>query len=106
MLMDVVGSTSLVWSHEHQVAHHMDPNVLGKDNDCEIGNPHVRFHPSIERKWWHKYNHIVTISAMSIGLIKWYVAEGRGPSPHVALQPNSTPCGRGVVWCGVWQVFV
>lgn len=74
-MMDLIGSTHLIWAHEHQVAHHMDPNVLGKDNDCEIGNPHVRFHPAIQRRWYHRFNHIVTITAMSIGFFKWYLSD-------------------------------
>jgi len=70
-MMDLIGANHLTWAFEHQVAHHMDPNELGKDNDCEIGDPLLRFHPHIKRKWWHKYQHFLTFIGMSVGLYKW-----------------------------------
>lgn len=73
--MSLVGSNHVVWSYEHQVSHHISPNEIGKDNDCEIGKPWLRFHPDIKREWWHKYQHIVTMTAISIGLIKWFFSD-------------------------------
>jgi len=70
-MMDLIGSSHLIWQHEHQVAHHCDPNVVGHDNDCSIGDPYLRFHPDIKRKWWHKYQHILTFVGMSVGFFKW-----------------------------------
>ncbi len=70
-LHDLAGSTHLVWRFEHNVAHHMDPNELGKDNDCEIGNPMMRFHPELPRKWIHRYQHIYTPILMTGGVFKW-----------------------------------
>lgn len=49
LMMDLIGSTHLIWSFEHQVAHHMDPNVYKKDNDCEIGTPSLPRAASIDR---------------------------------------------------------
>jgi fatty acid desaturase/cytochrome b involved in lipid metabolism len=73
--MDVIGSTNVIWSYEHQVAHHMDPNEIEKDNDCEIGNPFFRFHPELK---WHplqSFQHITIPIAMSIGFLKWYLSD-------------------------------
>lgn len=69
---NVIGSMHWVWRYEHQVAHHMDPNHLGKDNDCEIGDPVLRFHPGLPRTWMHRYQHITTPLLMTGGLVKWY----------------------------------
>jgi cytochrome b involved in lipid metabolism len=49
LFMNVIGSSHLIWQHEHQVAHHLDPNELEKDNDCAIGNPFIR--PSSFETW-------------------------------------------------------
>jgi len=74
-MMDYIGSNSLVWAHEHQVAHHVDPNEIDKDNDASIGYVVIRFHPALEWKWWHKYNHWLTIVGMSFGFFKWVVTD-------------------------------
>jgi len=74
-LMDIAGSTNVLWAFEHQVAHHMDPNVCGRDNDCSIGDPLLRFHPAIQRRWWHRFQHISTLFGMSFGFFKWTVSD-------------------------------
>jgi len=75
--MDLAGGNSTVWTFEHQVAHHMDPNFLGKDNDCKIGDPLLRLHPELptgtDGRWWLPYQHIITIVGMSSGFFKWYL---------------------------------
>jgi fatty acid desaturase/cytochrome b involved in lipid metabolism len=74
-LMDLVGASSVLWLFEHQVAHHMDPNEFGSDNDCEIGTPLLRFHPAIPRSWVHKNQHITTLIAMTGGTMKWFFSD-------------------------------
>jgi len=73
--MDFIGSSSLVWSMEHQVAHHMEPNEYQKDNDFAIGDPYLRFNKWISRSWWHKWNHILTVAIMPFGTWRWYFAD-------------------------------
>jgi len=75
LLMDVAGGSSRVWRVDHQVAHHEAPNIHGKDNDCEIASPLLRFHPEVGRRWWHRYQHIVTFTVMSMGLLKWLLSD-------------------------------
>ncbi len=75
LLMDFAGGSSRVWTVDHQVSHHLHPNVHGRDNDCAIGSPLLRFHPKLRRRTWHRYQHIVTFVGMSIGLIKWLVSD-------------------------------
>lgn len=75
LMMDMIGSTHYIWQFEHQVAHHCDPNEFGKDNDCEIGAPILRFHPMIKRAWYHKYNHLTTTVGMAGGLAKWTISD-------------------------------
>jgi len=73
--MDFVGSSSLVWSMEHQVSHHMEPNEHEKDNDFSIGDPYLRFNKWISHSWWHKWNHILTIAIMPLGTWRWYFSD-------------------------------
>jgi fatty acid desaturase/cytochrome b involved in lipid metabolism len=73
--MDLIGSNAIIWGHEHQVAHHVEPNEYKKDNDCEIGNPTVRLHPEIPHTQVQKWQHIIVPIAMTIGFFKWYVGD-------------------------------
>ena len=68
--MNVIGSSHLIWRHEHQVAHHLDPNELEKDNDCSIGNPFIRMHPHLPWHPWQRFQHITVPIAISFGFVK------------------------------------
>ena len=71
LFMNVIGSSHLIWRHEHQVAHHLDPNELDRDNDCAIGNPFIRMHPHLPSHPWQRWQHITVPVAISFGFIKW-----------------------------------
>jgi len=73
--MDLIGASAFMWQMEHQVAHHMDPNETGKDNDCSIGSPVLRFSSGEKRKWWHKYQHILTLMIVCLGMPRWVFFE-------------------------------
>lgn len=73
--MDIAGSNATIWGYEHQVAHHVEPNELHRDNDCEIGNPFVRMHPELPHTPFQKFQHFTVPLAMTIGLFKWYVGD-------------------------------
>jgi len=53
----------------------MDPNEIQKDNDASIGYVFIRFHPDLEWKWWHRFNHVFTVLGMSLGFHKWVVTD-------------------------------
>lgn len=76
-MMDMIGSSHLIWSHEHQVAHHCDPNELGRDNDCSIGSPYLKLHPDIQETvpLTVRWQHILTPIAISVGIFKWYIGD-------------------------------
>ena len=71
LFMNVIGSSHLIWRHEHQVAHHLDPNELERDNDCTIGNPFIRMHPHLPAHEWQRWQHITVPIAISFGFVKW-----------------------------------
>jgi len=75
LFMNVIGSSHLIWQHEHQVAHHLDPNELEKDNDCAIGNPFIRMHPHLKHGKWQRFQHITVPIAISFGFVKWYFSD-------------------------------
>ena len=74
-LMNLIGGSTLIWLHEHQIAHHLTPNVIGQDNDCEIGYPYIRLHPSLPWKERHRYQLLTLFLGMSFGLVKWAISD-------------------------------
>jgi len=55
---DLIGGSSLIWRHHHDVGHHLWTNDEQEDPDTTAGLPFVRMHPGNEWKWFHKYQHI------------------------------------------------
>lgn len=72
---NLIGSSWQIWTMEHQVAHHMHPNELGKDNDYSIGSPVLRFNRFIQHTPFHALNHVTTWLAMAGGTWRWYIAD-------------------------------
>ena len=87
--MNVIGSSHLVWRHEHQVAHHMDPNELHRDNDCAIGNPFIRMHPHLQHHPWQRWQHLTVPFAITFGFVKWSHTRSHRLDPRPHTRPHS-----------------
>lgn len=74
-LMNLIGGSQLVWLHEHQIAHHIAPNQLGHDNDCEIGYPWIRLHPRLKVLPEHIFQPLSVFVGMTFGLMKWFISD-------------------------------
>ncbi len=109
LIMDALGGSSRVWSVEHQLAHHLHPNTLGFDNDCEIGRPMLRFHPGIRRRWWHRGQHVTTFVVMSVGLLKWVVSDIvdhlRGRVGNARFHADARDWARLLVGKSLWVIL-
>src|SRR3954468_22867755 len=53
--LDLLGASSTLWRHKHNVMHHTYTNVCGTDPDLEGGSPWLRFAPSQRRHPWHRF---------------------------------------------------
>jgi len=89
-LMDLMGSSQVVWLHQHNVGHHpnsnnsdmkksppskMDP--LAFDPDASAGNPFVRLNPSQPHRWFHQYQHLYMWPMICVINFKWFVNDIR-----------------------------
>lgn len=105
-LMDLIGGSSLVWSMEHQVAHHGRPNVHGHDNDCEIAWPMLRFHPALPHRPWHRVQVLLLAAGISIGLVKWLVSDfvhvASGRVGHVAFRASRAAWAKLLFFKALW----
>jgi linoleoyl-CoA desaturase len=89
-VMDLMGSSRVVWQHQHNVGHHpnsnnsamektppskMDP--LSFDPDAAAGNPLIRLNPSQPHRWIHQFQHIY-MWLLIVGInFKWFVNDIR-----------------------------
>lgn len=55
--LNLLGGDCRVWKDQHNIDHHMNTNIDGKDGDIDLGK-FGRLHPSQKRYPWHKYQHI------------------------------------------------
>ena len=52
---DVIGGSALLWRHQHNVAHHANPNDKDLDPDTYGNYPLTRFNPEFKRLWFHEW---------------------------------------------------
>ncbi|MEM7152000.1 MAG: fatty acid desaturase [Myxococcota bacterium] len=108
-LMEFIGGSSIIWQYAHQVAHHGRPNIYGRDNDCEIGAPLLRFHPEIPRRPLHKIQHIGLAIGMSIGLFKWIISDvlhlHRGRVVNATFHLPKSHWYRSLLYKALWVTF-
>ncbi len=108
-LMDFIGGSSQVWKAEHQYSHHGRPNVLGADNDCQIGSPYLRFHPGLPHRPIHRIQAPGLAIGMSLGLVKWIITDlkyaFRGRVTHVGLRMERNDWIRMIGFKSLWVVM-
>ncbi len=55
--LDLIGGSSYVWHHKHDLVHHHYTNVEGVDEDIEAA-PFLRLAPRQRRRWYHRFQHL------------------------------------------------
>jgi linoleoyl-CoA desaturase len=84
--MDLMGGSSIVWIHQHNVGHHPNSNRQGDscksecdqdDPDARSGTPIVRITPAQPLMWWHKWQHYYIWFLFLMVTSKWYVNDMR-----------------------------
>jgi linoleoyl-CoA desaturase len=74
LIMDVMGSSSLVWKHEHNIGHHQYTNTT-QDPDATTAYPLVRYHPSQPWHGYHRYQHLYVWLLYPFVVYKWYLSD-------------------------------
>jgi len=84
-LMNLMGSSSVVWLHQHNIGHHPNSNnsddtkessklePLAYDPDANGGFPLVRLNPSQPYRWYMRYQHIYIWLLICFMTIKWFI---------------------------------
>jgi len=92
MTMDIIGASSYVWKHEHNIGHHQFTNTM-TDPDASAGSPFIRFHPSQKWNKLHRVQHLYTWIAYCFVALKWYISDVgytlSGMYRHIPMYPAS-----------------
>lgn len=73
--LDLVGASSYLWRHKHNVMHHTYTNVAGLDFDIESGNPFLRFAPWLALRPWHRFQHLYAPLLYAVFPLRWWLGD-------------------------------
>lgn len=69
--LDLLGGSSYVWKHKHNVLHHTWPNVPGVDDDIDTGGL-ARMSPAQPRRGLHRFQHLYMWPLYGLLAVKWH----------------------------------
>ncbi|MCB9537887.1 MAG: acyl-CoA desaturase [Myxococcales bacterium] len=106
--LDLMGGSAYIWNHKHNVQHHTYPNVVGSDDDVDLG-PLARLAPESPRYALHRFQHLYMWPLYGLITIKWHwiddfyqLARGR-IGEHAFPRPKGTDAV--VFWVGKLVFF-
>eukprot|EP01113_Clastostelium_recurvatum_P043300 TRINITY_DN7132_c0_g1_i1.p1 TRINITY_DN7132_c0_g1~~TRINITY_DN7132_c0_g1_i1.p1 ORF type:complete len:471 (-),score=126.58 TRINITY_DN7132_c0_g1_i1:46-1458(-) len=89
-MMDLMGASSIVWLHQHNIGHHPNCNnsddthkeserlnPLAFDPDTNSGYPFLRLHPRHPVKPWHRFQQFYFWILILVVLFKWFINDVR-----------------------------
>jgi linoleoyl-CoA desaturase len=74
LTLDLVGASSCVWRHKHNVQHHTYANIDGLDADVDAG-PFLRLAPSQRRLPLHRFQHLYAWFLYGVLALKWWFVD-------------------------------
>ncbi|HNR07042.1 MAG TPA: acyl-CoA desaturase [Saprospiraceae bacterium] len=90
--LNVLGGSSFMWKHKHNIAHHSFTNIEGMDEDIDI-KPFLRVNTSQKRYWFHRFQHIYGLILYGFTYLMWIFFNdfkkyfSRKVTDHTALPP-------------------
>lgn len=113
--LDLMGGSSYMWHHKHNVLHHSFTNVEGVDDDID-SSPFVRLSPSQRRRWFHRLQHWYVFPLVGLGFVpKWALLDDWRSWIRGRCGSRSIPRPRGLdaaqfvagkVWHVVWALAI
>jgi linoleoyl-CoA desaturase len=74
LTLDLIGASSYVWRHKHNVRHHTYSNVDGLDADIDAG-AFLRLAPSQPRRAAHRLQHVYAWFLYGFLALKWWLVD-------------------------------
>jgi linoleoyl-CoA desaturase len=95
--LDLLGGSSYVWHWKHNQIHHTYPNIVGVDQDLNVG-PWARLAPGQPRRSIHRYQQFYMWLLFGMLAFKWFLLDFRIIRTS-RLGSESFPPARG------WDLF-
>lgn len=103
LMLDVMGGSSYIWHHKHNVMHHTYPNVVGSDDDIDIG-PLARLAPEATHHAFHRFQHLYMWPLYTFISLKWHLLDDFVQLRTARIGVHAFPRLRGrelfVFWAG------
>lgn len=103
---DFIGGSSYVWRHKHNIMHHTYPNIVGADDDIDIG-PLARMAPDQAHHGFHRFQHLYMWVLYGFISTKWHFWDDYAQigSGKIAGQHMPRPKGKELATFVVGRVL-
>jgi linoleoyl-CoA desaturase len=71
---DLIGGSSHLWRHKHNILHHTYTNISGMDGDLDAG-PLLRFAPWQSRHGFHRFQHLYIWVLYGFFPLRWFFVD-------------------------------
>ena len=94
MSLDGLGGSSYIWKWKHNVLHHSYTNIAGHDDDIELGGL-GRLSPDIDRRWFHRFQHMYLWFLYGFIAVKWQVFDDFRNVAEAKIGTHKIPRPKG-----------
>jgi linoleoyl-CoA desaturase len=92
--MDMLGASSHIWRHKHNILHHTYTNIAGHDTDIEA-SAMLRLAPSQPRRRFHRFQHLYIWILYAVFPLKWWFLDDSRELASGRIASHSFPPARG-----------
>ena len=92
--IDVLGASSHVWRHKHNILHHTYTNIAGLDTDIEA-SAMLRLAPSQPQRRFHRFQHLYIWALYCLFPLKWWFLDDARELASGKIAEHSFPPARG-----------
>jgi len=92
--LDLLGGSSYLWHWKHNVYHHGYPNVVGVDEDLDVG-PLARLAPTQPRRFAHRFQHVYMWILYGCIPFKWQLVDDFREMVRGRIGSHTVPRPRG-----------
>lgn len=93
--MDMIGGSSYLWNVKHNKLHHTYPNVVGQDDDIDVGIL-ARLAPGHEWRPFHRFQCVYMWMLYGFMTLKWQIFDDFYQIARARIGPHKIPRPKGL----------
>jgi len=94
-MLDLIGGSSYIWHHKHNILHHHATNVDGVDDDIQA-EPFLRLSPRQRRRWYHRFQHLYVWPLYAFLPPKWQTWDDLSQWLRARVGDHRIPRPKGI----------